>query len=180
MAKKYSLNQINQLTENNIFVDANVLIYLFWPIGSKELENIEKNYAKGYNLLLKQNNKLFINFLVVSEIINVVLRLEHKKYNESNACNVGFKTYRDSQHGKEVLEDIYTIVREDILARFEIIDIEFDKEEIEKFLVVEDIDINDKAILEVCRENNMILFTNDSDFKSSYIDLLTCNYKLLN
>lgn len=179
MARKYRLNQINQLSKKDIFVDANVLIYLFWPTGSKKSEEFEKNYATVFNILMKQNNKLYISFLVVSEIINVVSRLEHKKYNESNNCSINYKVFRDSQNGKDVLDDIYTIVKDDILTRFEVVDKEFNKEEIERFLVVEDIDINDKAILEVCKENNMILLTNDSDFKNSKIDLLTCNNKLL-
>ena len=175
MATKYRLQEINQLKNSDIFVDANILIYLFWPTGSQDYE---QKYASAYNLLLKQGNKLYINFLVVSEVVNVALRIEHKKYNDSNINKVDFKIYRDSQYGKEVLEDIYTIVKEDILNRSEIIDKALSKEEIEKFLVVEDIDINDKAIVEVCKENNMILLTNDRDFRNTNINLLSCNNKL--
>ncbi len=171
MARKYRLNQINQLTNNDVFVDANVLIYIFWPTGSY----YENEYSKALKELRNQGNNLYINFLVISEAINRMLRIE---YSKSSAFNK-FKDYRNSTDAKQALADIYTIVKDDILTRFEVVDKEFNKEEIERFLVVEDIDINDKAILEVCKENNMILLTNDSDFKNSNIDLLTCNNKLL-
>lgn len=90
-----------------------------------------------------------------------------------------FKNYRDSKDGKQALEDIYTIVKDDILNRFKIIDKTFSKKEIEDFLDVQDIDINDKAIVNICKENDMILFTNDRDFKNSNVAILSNNPRVL-
>ena len=42
MAKNYKLQDFTQLPDRNIFVDANILIYLFWPTGQHAYES---NYA---------------------------------------------------------------------------------------------------------------------------------------
>ncbi len=172
MATRYKLQDINQIKNYDIFVDANILIYLFWPTGSN---NYEKLYSSAYSLLLRQGNSLFVNFLVISEAINSMLRIEYSK----NSYFANFKNYRDSKDGKQALEDIYTIVKDDILNRFKIIDKTFSKKEIEDFLDVQDIDINDKAIVNICKENDMILFTNDRDFKNSNVAILSNNPRVL-
>lgn len=172
MATKYKLQEIYHLQESKIFVDTNILIYIFWPTNSYN----EKVYSKALSGLLKQGNKLYINFLVISEAINRMIRIEYSK----NSYFTNFKDYRDSKDGKQALEDIYTIIKDDILNRFKIIDKGFNKEEIEKFLIVEDIDIIDNAIVNVCKENDMILLTHDGDFKNTNINILSNNKYMFN
>ena len=78
MATKYRLQDVAQLNGRDIFLDANVLIYLFWPTGQ---HSFEQNYARVFSNLLRQGNNLFIDFLMISEVINRILRIEHKKIN---------------------------------------------------------------------------------------------------
>lgn len=163
----YSLSDVRGL-HNPVFVDANILIYLFWPTGEKWYET---SYAKAYSQLLKNENQLYINFSVISEVINRIIRIEHKKYNEDQT----FKRYRNSADGEEVLEDIYAIFDEVILPRFEIVDKGFNKEEIEDFLVYDELDFNDKAIARICQEQDLLLLTNDGDFKKTGIEIITGN-----
>jgi hypothetical protein len=66
MATKYRLQDVSQLQNRGIFVDANVLIYLFWPTGSLTWE---QNYARVFGNLLRQGNSLFVDFSVISEIV---------------------------------------------------------------------------------------------------------------
>jgi predicted nucleic acid-binding protein len=171
MARKYRLDEIHTLKNMDIFFDTNVLIYIFWPTASYVFET---NYSKALRNLQKQKNKLYISFIVISEAINRMLRIEYKKYTNYER----FKDFRHSYDGRQALDDIYTIVKNDILNSFEIMDKAFNKEEIENLLEMEDADINDLAIESICKENNMILLTNDSDFKHADIDLLSCNNKL--
>lgn len=63
--------------------------------------------------------------------------------------------------------------------KWALIDKTFSKKEIEDFLDVQDIDINDKAIVNICKENDMILFTNDRDFKNSNVAILSNNPRVL-
>lgn len=170
MAARYRLNEVQKLKGRDIFLDANILIYLFWPTGK---HYFEQNYARVFHSLLKQKNKLYVDFLVLSEVINRVIRIEHAK------TELKFKEFRDSQKGQETLSDIYLLVKDDILRKFSVAGKVFDKEGIESNLVVDELDFVDKAILSLCQEHNFVLLTNDRDFKNSNVEILTGNPSIL-
>lgn len=173
MATKYKLQDVDKLNGRNIFVDANVLIYLFWPTGQ---HNYEKNYARVFRSLLRQGNNLYVDFLIVSEVINRIHRIEHKKLKPHQR----YKEFRNSIEGKEALEDIYTIVKSTILKRIEVIGKSFDKKEILNFLNIDELDFVDKTTVKICEENKLVLLTNDRDFKNTGLDVLTGNPVILN
>lgn len=173
MATIYKLQDYAHLSDKDVFVDANVLIYLFWPTGQ---HSFESNYARVFRNLLRQGNSLYVDFLVISEVVNRVLRIEHVKLNS----NQKFKDFRNSQDGKDVINDIYLIVKNDILSCFKIIGKSFNKSDIEGFLIVDQLDFVDKATVSICSENNLVLLTNDKDFKNSGLDILTGNPHILN
>jgi len=160
------------IKDKSVFVDTNVLIYLFFPLGKPELE---KKYASVFRGLLNQKNLLFVNFYVISEIINRIIRIEHKKINPDQT----FKDFRNSSHGQETLKDIYLIVEKCIFPNFDIIGKSFTKQDIKDFLLVDNLDFIDKAIVQICKENDFVLLTNDSDFKNVDLDILTCNSFIL-
>lgn len=172
MATKYRLQDVAKLKGRNIFFDTNILIYLFWPTAQY---SFEQDYARVFNNLLKQGNNLFVDFLVISEIVNLVLRVEHRK----NDSSLNFKNFRNSQDGATVLKDIYTIINDSILNRFNIVESTFNKHSIEGFLTVDNLDFIDKAISTHCRNNSLVLLTNDKDFKNVDLDILTCNPSIL-
>ena len=97
----------------------------------------------------------------MSEVINCVARIEYKK----QASKQKFKEFKYSEDGKKVFNDIYIIVKDTILEQFGVILKQFDKQEIVSYLVVDELDFVDKAIVKHCKENNLILLTNDKDFK---------------
>ena len=169
----YRLQDVSQLLDRNVFVDANILIYLFWPTGS---HRFEQNYARVFRTLLRQGNDLYIDFLVISEVINRVLRIEHSKLNS----NINFKTFRDSQDGKDALDDIHTIIKGNILNCFNIEGKIFNNQELENLMVINDLDFVDKATVSLCSEKSLVLLTNDGDFKNTGLDILTGNPRILN
>lgn len=173
MAKKYKLHEVSQLSDREIFFDANILIYLFWPTGQ---HHYEQNYARVFRALLNQGNLLFVDFFVISEIVNRILRNEHQKLNPT----AKFKDFRDSTDGKQVLSDIYTILKSNVLNRFNVVGKNFSKQDIENFLVIDDLDFVDKSTAAICKENKLVLLTNDKDFKHADLDILTGNPNLLN
>ncbi len=175
MAKNYKLQDFTQLPDRNIFVDANILIYLFWPTGQHAYES---NYAQVFNALRKQKNCLCIDFLIISEVVNRVLRTEYEKIDLQKTLK--FKDFRNSQKGKDVLKDIYLIIKNNILNHFKVIGKSFNKSDIESFLMVDELDFVDKAIVSICSENNLVLLTNDRDFKNCGLDILTGNPHILN
>jgi len=168
----YRLQDATQLQGRHIFVDANILIYLFWPTGS---HHFEQNYARVFRTLLTQGNPLYIDFLVISEVINRVLRIEHLKLNS----NMSFKNFRDSQDGKDTLDDIHTIIKGNILNRFNVEGKIFNNQEMENLMVINDLDFVDKATVSLCAEKSLVLLTNDRDFKNSGLDILTGNPNIL-
>jgi predicted nucleic acid-binding protein len=173
MPTKYRLQDVAQLTGKDVFFDANILIYLFWPTSQ---HNFEKNYAHVFKKLLQQRNNLFVDFLVLSEVINRVVRIEHQKLNPTQK----FKDFRNSQNGKDALYDIYIIVKNDILKQFNVVGKTFNKQEIESYLIVDELDFVDKATVTLCKENALVLLTNDKDFKNTDLDILTGNLSILN
>ena len=173
MGAKYRLQDVAQLNGRNVFFDANVLIYLFWPTGQ---HSYEQNYARVFRSLLRQGNNLFVDFLVTSEVINRILRNEHQRINPGQK----FKDFRNSEDGKDALDDIYIIVKNDILSRFNVVGKAFNSQEIESFLSVDELDFVDKATVTLCEENNFVLVTNDKDFRDCGLDMLTGNPHILN
>lgn len=173
MATKYKLQEVSLLSGKDIFFDANVLIYLFWPTGSYYYE---QNYARVFKALLKQGNNLYVDFSIISEIVNRVLREEHKKLQPG----MKLKEFRDSPEGQQVLSDIYLIIKSNILSKFCVIGKAFDKKDIEKFLVVDELDFVDKATQYICKVNSFVLLTNDKDFRNCDFDILTGNPNILN
>lgn len=172
MAAKYDVQNIAQLQGRDVFLDANILIYLFWPTGSVSWEN---TYASAFGRLLRQQNKLCVDFLVISEVVNRAIKSEHVKLQPA----LKFKQFRDSQEGKDALNDIYKVVENNIINKFHFIGKAFSKDEVTQFLNVDTLDFFDKAILNVCKENNCVLLTNDKDFKIADIDILTANPVIL-
>ena len=179
MANRYSLNQIAAISNRKVFFDANVLIYLFWPSGQY---NWETNYSNAFASLLRQNNELYVDFLVISEIINRAHRIEYEKHLHNNIIrqHYSYKKYRDSENGKNALSDIYIVVKDYILSTFSVIGKSFEKNDIRDFLIVEPLDFVDKAILKICMENDYVLCTNDRDYRNANIDLLSSNPAITN
>lgn len=174
MAERYDINRIAEIKDRNIFVDANILIYWNWASAGNEQNEID--YSSVYSELMKQENKLFVDFLVISEVINRIFRIEHKKLQPA----MDYKQFRDSRQGKTILSDIYNIVKDRILEDFCVVGKSFSEDDIRDFLIVDSLDFMDKGILDICKENNFVLLTNDKDYKNSDIDILTCNRQILN
>lgn len=180
MATKYSLQNIHQLGSRKIFFDANVLIYIFWPSGDYKWEEY---YSSAFGKLLRQKNELFVDFIVISEIINRSHRLEYEKYlaaNNIKKSKLSYKNFRDSDDGCEALSDIYLIIETNILNYFTVLGKAYTKSDIQSFLKLETLDFSDKGILLTCKENSCILLTNDRDFVNADIDILSSNPRLLN
>lgn len=179
MAKRYDLNSIHSLPGKPIFFDANILLYIFWP---GYYASWAKFYEKAFNEILKSKRKMTVNFIVISEIINRAIRIEYENYLNKNGIQkeqLGYKKYRDSSDGKNVLQDIYNIVKNKILSNFNVIDKTFTKSDITSFLNVTPLDFSDKAIGSVCKDFDCILLTNDSDYSHLDIDILSSNPHIL-
>ncbi len=172
MRMRYTASNIPNLKNRTVFFDANPLIYIFWPTttDSKEADD----YGSILATLMKNNVNLVINEIVLSEIINRVLRIE---FNKAGLFQEEFKEFRDSAEGKSVQEDIYKIIKNRILNIFQITNESFSKEDFDSMLTVTKLDFNDKLIELLCKKKNMLLLTHDFDFSLSDVDILSANRK---
>ena len=179
MATKYPLTSISSIANRKVFFDANVLIYIFWPSGAHSWANY---YSSAFSRLLKQGNELVVDFIVISEIVNRAHRLEYNKHlmtNEISKDALTYKQYRNSADGQTALDDIYLIIRTNILSNFTVVGKAFTKADIQSFLMVEPLDFADKGILMTCKEYACVLLTNDTDYKAADVDILSSNPAIL-
>lgn len=173
MTRKYTLKEIDKLFGKKIFFDANILIYLFWSTGSMRWETL---YGEAFGKIIPQGNECIVNFTVLSEFVNRTHRIEYERFlgrTRNSKKDYPYKKFRNSDDGKTSLSDIYLILKESVLSDFSVMDKSFTKSDLEKFLTVDSLDFGDKPILEICKENNLVLFTNDSDFNGFDIEILT-------
>lgn len=180
MATKYTLTNIRNIRYRKVFFDANVLIYIFWPSGAYHME---RDYSSAFCSLLRQNNELFVDFMVISEVINRIHHIEHEKYlmiNKISKNDFTYKQFRNSDNGQSALNDIYLIIETNILKHFKVIGKSFTKKDISSFLAVNHLDFNDKAILLTCKIHACMLLTNDKDFKTADLDILSSNPFIFN
>jgi len=178
MAKAYKSSEIHSLKERQIFFDANILLYIFWPTGFKWINQ----YSDIFKRLLQQDNAMFVDFIVLSEVVNRAIRLEYEKHLKSNNIlkeNLSFKRYRNSEDGQKVVDEVYQIIKKNIVNNFSITAKAYTKPDIENFLQVDFLDFSDKGIAAICKEHNFVLLTNDKDFANSDLDILTSNPGLL-
>ncbi|WP_215905117.1 PIN domain-containing protein [Treponema pectinovorum] len=174
MKMRYTSSSIPSLKDRTFFFDANSLIYIFWPTSPDS--QIAIDYGAILATLIKNNSVLAINEIVISEIINRIFRIE---FNKTRLPDDKFKEYRDSPEGKSVQEDIYNIIRNRILNKFQIINELLSKEDVVSMLEVSKLDFNDKIIELLCKKNSMILLTHDYDFSESEVDILSSNKKIV-
>ncbi len=180
MANRYDKNQVSLLVGKTIFFDANILIYLFWSSASNWAE---REYSSIFGKLLKQKNIFVVDFMVISEIINRVIRIEYAKYLLQKALTnkqLTFKNYRDSQDGHQMLNEINNVIENKLFLHFDIVEKSFNELDIKNLLSIDKLDFNDKALVQICSENNFVLLTNDGDFIAADIDILSANNQLIN
>lgn len=180
MMNRYNPSSISSINNKKIFFDANILIYLF-GYGTPTNANWEDQYARLYSNLNKQKNNFVVDFIVISEFVNRAIRYEYKNHLISNSLNeidLGYKNYRNSSDGQNALQDIYLTVTDDILNEFEVIEKSYSKSDLTFMCAADNLDFSDKAIVKICEDNQFVLLTNDTDFKSANIDILSCHKKI--
>lgn len=180
MNKKYNLSNIQSIINKKIFLDANILIYLF-GCGTPTSSNWESQYANLYTKLHNQNNTFAVDYIVISEFVNRAIKIEYYNYLNSNNLDknsLSYKDYRNSLDGEEALKDIYIIVNDEILNEFKVIEKSYSKVDLKMMCSVDELDFSDKAIIRICGDNQLILLTNDTDFKNSNIDIISCHKKM--
>lgn len=151
--------------KDKIFIDTNILIFLFSPtFVESEKWQIDK-YSEIFLNLIENKNKLYINSVVISEFINQCLRIDFNKHYNTSGTKDFKRNYRKSDEYKNTLRIILNQLKK-ILKKTIKIDDNFSKfDTIEEYKISINIDFNDLIIAKTVIDNDFKLLTNDGDFK---------------
>ena len=174
--KAIAVKQHNFSSKDKLFLDANIWFYVFGPHRPGDPNAV--TYSDVFNCILNAQSQIYIDVLVVSEFINAYSRRKWKLIARHIKL---FKDFRNSPVFKPVAQDIADDVKQ-IMKCCSRIESGFAMLDITRLIndyATGDFDFNDQVITEICKSNGLTLITNDSDFKTQEIPILTANSNLL-
>ena len=176
--KAYDISKYNFQEGENIFVDANIWLYLF-PAPVNPNNKKLKIYSKEFARMQGKNVNLFTDVLILSEYLNRYSRIEYEANYKTNYPR--YKDWRISQDFVNV-GSIAANFTKQILKLSNLHDISssaFNMQEIINNFSVAKTDFNDAIFIEICSKKSMKILTDDGDFKYGGIEIITANPSLL-
>ncbi len=167
--------------QDRLFFDANIWVYIYGP-QTQTNRYQHRIYSGVYKDIISRGSKIYIDVVVLSELINRVARFHYNLWQENQHKSIGYKEYRAMDEFKPIASDIKSIVHM-ILVDSKPVDTCFsqmDQRVLMDSFESENTDFNDLIIINVCRMNNLVLITHDSDMRNADIQILTSNRQLLN
>jgi len=176
--KAHDLNGYSFTFEEKILIDTNIWIYLFPPPGNPR-NNFATTYSWAFLSMIRKGAIPVLDPSILSEYINRYCRIEWEVNFRSTYPK--FKSFRKSPDFSTVVNAASTFAA-NILAKSTLQPLEPGKlnlaQAIQDFRSGQ-LDFNDSILVNICKQLNMKLLTNDSDFLTGGIDILTANPKLL-
>ena len=168
------------------FFDTNIWLYFYCPVIS--ISNYKKTIISKYDGFLKKaiNNDttIYVSSLIVSEIINVWLKLDFNILRRKKAVKNNYKQhYRGSLHYHSAIKDIQTVFNTQLLKISTPLDDRAKEISLPDVLSgLDKIDFNDCYYHHLAQLDNLLIVTNDADFAelNTGVSILTANQKLLN
>lgn len=165
-----------------IMFDSNILIKLLYPV----MDNTSYSAAYGnlYAKILEVGATLIISSIQISEFVNTCIRFQFELYKKAqNDPRLKFKAdYRDTKDYDASMRAILDIIKNDIIPNFSFVDDGFKNMQKDNiFCYGFSYDFNDSILLEIAKQNNSILVTDDRDFGNyiSDVKIVTSNKALL-
>lgn len=160
---------------DDVFLDANIWLFIYGPRQAPEKTEV---YSEALYRLLEARSRLFVDVLVLSEVINSCARI---RWQLDPLKREGFKRFRNSSRFAPVAREITDYVRR-IVAHCSRIESGFQFVDIEGLMSEYQVggsDFNDQVIRELCKSNGFKLLTDDGDFDTQGLTVLTANPRLL-
>ena len=169
MAVFISLDRVGTISQTGIFVDANVLLLVFSDELSYAQETRKAKYSKAVKAAVKAAKPLFVDFVVVSEMMNRMLRVAYGKHcSDTNLSrdDFTFKDYRKSESSQESRNAAAGTLRQ-VLKVCRVTGHQHSKESLGNLadrVSTGEVDSNDYHIAQLCIESGYGLLTDDGDF----------------
>ena len=164
--------------DESLLLDANVWLYLY-PAPSDARQGHAANYSNAVKGMLTAGSLLVMDALILSEYLNRYCRIEWIALHK--AAQPDFKVFRKSPAFKSVGAGAATYARE-MLKLCTRHDHPFSVANVTQVLADFEVgvnDFNDGLLAETCRHHGWKLVTNDGDFTTGGIDVLTSHPRLL-
>lgn len=176
--KAYNLSRYTFSTSEKILFDANIWLYLFPPPGNPQA-HFAAIYSSHFARMLRDGAQPVLDPLVLSEYLNRYCRIEWEgKYKMTHNK---YKAFRNSSDFKSVVKSAASFARKisSLCTRHSTSSEKLDIEKAISGFETGESDFNDALIADVCKIHGFKLLTNDADFQSGGIEVLTTNPKLL-
>lgn len=158
-------------TSDKVFVDTNILIFLFSPSYVKNSDDQVEKYSAVFSKLIENKCDLYINSHVVSEFINRCLRIDFDNNFNINQDKNYKKDYRASE---AYLKTIKIVLKElkKFLSFANHINDDFESFDISQaYKSTKENDFNDLIIADTVKKNGLKLLSDDKDFMEIGIDI---------
>ncbi len=166
---------------DELFLDANVWLRVYGPWAKADRKS--RYYSNAVTSIFRAKSKVYIDALVLSEFINTYARTKFSEWKKAKPerKNIEFKTFRRTDVFVEVAEEIKDEAKR-FLKHCDRCGSNFPRVNIDAILgeyAKGKSDFNDQIIAEICRDKKLTLVTDDGDFGSSSLNILTANQTLL-
>ncbi|MBU0701452.1 PIN domain-containing protein [bacterium] len=174
----------NPNKDDKFFLDANIWMYLFCPIGDYGKDTVTK-YSAFLKKAIQSKSPIFISSLVLSEFFNAYVRLEFNilKSNAPLRYQDFKRDFRKTDDYQRLMVDIKTTVKTQILKVSKRVDDNFSNMNLEGlFDNIDQSDFNDNYYLTMANLEKFKIVTNDYDFafsRATSVPILTANKKML-
>lgn len=166
---------------DKLFLDANVCLMLE-PPGFRPAGPEHAVYTAAFKRMLQAKSKLFVDVVVLSEVVNRWLRYAWDAVDPPpHAAYPNFKAFRLGLHGSRPAKDVGAACRR-LLRNARVADTGFHSRPVDDVLAdVETAtrDFNDAVIAQTCVLRGFTLITHDADFRGARATILTANRRLL-
>jgi hypothetical protein len=170
-----NISNYNFKSTDRLLLDTNVWLFSYGPQTPTDPRVI--TYTGALKKILAAKCLIFIDVLITSEFINTYARIQYGLTDKKT----NFKVFRKSLLFKKIAKDIADDLRR-LLKNCSKIENGFQQLALDDLLdeyQLGDSDFNDQIFVSLCKRENLILVTDDADFKGQGIPILTANGKLL-
>lgn len=176
--KAYDLTSYSFSAGEQVLLDTNIWLYLF-PAPGNPQQRFAKQYSAAFMRLIEAKAQPVLDSIVLSEYLNRYIRIEWE--GNYKAQYTKFKDFRKSADFQIVAFSAQTFALR-IISFCQIHSLPANEIDFNKALTIftaGNLDFNDALLIDICKKRNLKLITNDGDFKSGGIDVLTTNPRLL-